>query len=96
MKKDFVPGKIMYSGLNGRVIPIQFVRHDDFEVNIYYGRICYGDEFGGEFRLYGLDYLYDTREEALNYALSELGASMTKLPSIEELATIEKSYNVAK
>lgn len=99
MEKDFVPGKIMYSGFNGTVKPLQFVRHDDFEVDIYYARFYHSDgdgEFGGIFKCIGLKYLFHTREEAINFALAELSKSIAKLPSIDELREIEKSHNVAK
>ena len=98
--KEIYPGKIMYSGFNGTVKPLQFVKHDDAEVDIYYARICYrgesGVEFGGEYKLIGLKYLFHTREEAINYALSELSASIAKLPSIDELRDLEMSAQPAR
>ena len=91
--KEIYPGKIMYSGFNGTVKPLQFVRHDEVEADIYYARFYYagadGGEFGGEFKCIGLKYLFHTREEAINFALSELSNSVAKLPSIDELRDIE-------
>lgn len=100
MEKTFYPGKILYSGFNGAVKPVQFLRHHESEVDIYYARICYrgesGVEFGGEYKLIGLKYLFYTREEAINYALSELSASIAKLPSIDELRDLEMSAQPAR
>ena len=100
MQKTFYPGKIMYSGFNGAVKPVQFVRHDESEADIYYARLCYkrgsGFEFGEEYKLIGLNYLFDTREEAINYALAQLSDSITKLPSIDELRDLEMSAQPAR
>ena len=94
--KEFIPGKIMYSGLSGRIRPLQFLRHHEAEVNIYYGRFYYNGEFGQEAKLFGLDYIFETREEAIKFALSELSESIAKLPPLDELRAVEKSYNVGK
>ena len=100
MEKTFYPGKIMYSGFNGAVKPVQFVRHDESEADIYYARLCYkvesGFEFSAEYKLIGLNYLFDTREQAINYALTQLGDSITKLPSVDELRDLEMSAQPAR
>lgn len=94
--KEIYPGKIMYSGFNGTVKPLQFLKHDDAEVDIYYARLCYrgenGVEFGVQYKLMGLKYLFHTREEAIKFALEELSNSIATMPTVDELRDIEMQY----
>lgn len=91
--KEFYPGKIMYSGLNGTVKPIRLSRSEETEQGVrYFAQMYYSpDGWDSEYEIFGLKSFHNTREEAINFALAELSKSIAKLPSIDELRDLEMS-----